>query len=158
MSSFFKNNYDYLWFVDTDVLPPQTALSRLILKRKDIIAGLCLLGINVDGNLRVMPNVYENKENCFRPIALNDVLNDHLTEIYCAGFGCVLISRNVFKSIEIRYYQDSMAGEDMAFFVDAKEKGFRTFADNSVKCTHLVFPAGDPRNSKFMFESYEKRV
>jgi len=155
-----KKNYDYLWFVDINTLPPPTALSRLILKRKDIIAGISLQGMNIDGNLKVMPNVYEfdKKEKCFRPVVLNEVLNDHINEISCANFGCVLISRKVLENIEIRYYEDSMAGEDIAFFVDAKEKGFRTFADNSVKCTHLVFPPGDPRNSKFMFESYEKRV
>jgi GT2 family glycosyltransferase len=155
-----ENGYDYLLFVDTDVRPPKTALSKLLSTRKDVVAGLCLSNINISGTTRVMPCIYDfdDEEGYCRPMFLNHVLNNDIKEISCAGFGCTLATRKVLEKVGIRYYEKSMAGEDIAFFIDAREAGFRAFADNSVKCAHLVFPEGDPRNRKFMFETYEKGV
>lgn len=152
-----KNNYDYLLFVDTDVRPPPTGLSKLLANRKDVIAGVCLSPRNINGTSRVMPNVYDfaDEEGYCRPMFLPDVLNNNLIEVSCAGFGCTLIAKEVLEKVPLRYYKESMAGEDIAFFVDARENKFNTFADNSVKCRHLVFPPGDPRNRKFLFESHE---
>jgi len=152
------NGYDYVWFVDNDTLPPKDALSRLLSHGKDINAGICLMNMNVDGSSKVMPNVYRFDEGkkSIEPIPIGGVQDGSLMEVSAAGFGCVLLSSKVLSGIKLRYFEDSMAGEDMAFFQDAKEGGFSAFADTGVKCTHLVFPPGDPRNKKFMFDSYEK--
>jgi glycosyltransferase involved in cell wall biosynthesis len=152
-----SKGYDFLWFVDTDILPPKHALSKLIAGGKDVNAGLCLISMNVDGNSKVLPNAYKlDSAKMLIPLSFNDVQNNDSIEVSSAGFGCVLVSKNVLSEIAFRYFENSMAGEDIAFFSDAKEKGFASYADNSVKCAHLVFPPGDPRNTKFMFESYDR--
>ncbi|MBW2967092.1 glycosyltransferase family 2 protein [Candidatus Woesearchaeota archaeon] len=153
-----EKGYDYLWFVDTDVMPKKDALSSLLARRKDLIAGVCLSPRNINGTNRVMPNIYDfdDEEGYCRPMWLNEVMEKRLVEVSCAGFGCTLMTGKVMGDIKLRYYENSMAGEDIAYFVDAREKGFRTFADTGVRCSHLVFPPGDPRNRKFLFESYEK--
>jgi len=153
-----SKGYDYLWFVDNDVMPKSDALSRLLSHRKDMIAGVCLLPANVDGSTKVVPNIYviDQKDKGLTPVGLSEVMEDRVMDIASAGFGCVLVSRDVFEKIGIRYFENSMAGEDLAFFSDAREKGFSVFADSRVKCTHLVFPPGDPRNKRFMFDSYVK--
>jgi len=154
-----RKGYDYVWFVDTDVLPPQDALSRMLSDKKDITAGLCLVSVNVEGATKILPNVYRlGEEDCIVPLPLGDVMNDDVMEISCAGFGCVLLSSKVLAEVKFRFFQGSMAGEDIAFFNDARGKGFRSFADNSVKCAHRVFPPGDPRNKRFMFKEYDKGV
>ena len=151
-----KNNYDYLMFVDTDVILQPTALSKLMSNRKDVVAGICLSTFNVNGNHKVMPNVFILDKEVSKPLMLNEVLSGKLMEISHAGFGCALMTRNVLEKIGFRYFENQMAGEDIAFFTDAKQDGFGTFADTSVRCTHLIFPTGDPRNRKFMFDNYEK--
>ncbi|MBN1544767.1 glycosyltransferase family 2 protein [Candidatus Woesearchaeota archaeon] len=152
-----RKGYDYIWFVDTDVLPPQDALSRMISEGKDIVAGLCLVSVNVEGVTKILPNIYRpGRGECLVPFPIGDVMNDDVIEISCAGFGCVLLSSKVLEAVNFRFFQGSMAGEDMAFFNDAREKGFRSFADNGVKCMHRVFPPGDPRNKRFMFMEHEK--
>jgi hypothetical protein len=153
-----EKGYDYLWFVDTDVVPPPTALSKLLSDRKDVVAGLYLLPRNFNGISKILPIVqdFADEEGYCRPMGLTEVLNDNVIEVSCAGFGCTLATREVLEKVDLRYFEKSMAGEDTAFFVDVREAGFRTFADNSVKCAHRLFPPGDPRNRKLMFESYMK--
>ena len=151
-----KNNYDYLLFVDTDVILQQTALSKLLSNRKDVVAGVCLSTLNVNGNQKILPNIFNIDKQETRPVPLNEVMTGKITEISHAGFGCALMTHKVLEKTFFRFYENQMAGEDIAFFHDAKENGFKAFADTSVRCTHLIFPPGDPRNRKFMFENYEK--
>jgi hypothetical protein len=153
-----EKGYDYLFFVDTDVRPPKTALSKLLSARKDMITGIYLMNSNINGTRRIMASLYDfdDEEGYCRPVFMNDALNNDMKEISAAGFGCTLMTDAVLRKVEIRYYEKSMAGEDIAFYVDARAAGFRTFSDNSVKCAHVVYTPGDPRNRKFMFETYEK--
>lgn len=153
-----EKGYDYLWFVDTDVVPPPDALSRLLSDRKDVVAGVYLSPRNFNGVSKIMPIVqdFADEEGYCRPMGITEVLNDDVIEISCGGFGCTLSTREVLEKVDMRYFEKSMAGEDTAFFVDARDAGFRTFADNGVKCAHRLFPPGDPRNRKLMFESYMK--
>jgi hypothetical protein len=155
-----KNKYDYVLYIDTDVVPPPNALAKMLSDRKDVVAGLCLISSNLKGNVRIIPNTYDfdDEEGFCRPMVVQDVLNGQIREVSCAGFGCTMVTRKALEAVEFRFYEKSMAGEDIAFFVDARIKGFKTFADNSVKCVHVVFPPGDPRNRKFMFDTYEKGV
>ncbi|MBW2965224.1 hypothetical protein KY363_07240, partial [Candidatus Woesearchaeota archaeon] len=154
-----SKGYDHVWFVDTDIRPPPSSLSKLLADRKDIVTGLYLDWVNIEGKNRVMPIVYDftdENEYC-RPMWLNDVVGkEGLMEIFFAGFGCTLATRKVIEAVSVRFYKKSMSGEDLAFYVDARKAGFGTYADAGVKCPHLVLPSGDPRNRKFRFETYEK--
>ena len=149
-----SKGYDHVWFVDTDVIPPSHALSELMSAGKDINAGLCLMSTNVDGSMKAMPNAYkfDEKTNMLTPLTLGELDEDYPTETSAIGFGCVLLSSKVLSELKFRYFEESMAGEDIAFCTDAKEKGFRSFADSRVKCQHRIFPPGDPRNKKFIFD------
>jgi cellulose synthase/poly-beta-1,6-N-acetylglucosamine synthase-like glycosyltransferase len=146
--------YDYVWFVDTDVIPPKDALTRLLSSGKDINAGICLVSMNVDGSIKAMPNIYrfDGQTNMMAPLQPGSADEKRLEEISAAGFGCVLVSSKALSEVTFRYFAESMAGEDIAFFTDAKEKGLNAFADWTVRCAHLIFPPGDPRNKRFMFD------
>jgi GT2 family glycosyltransferase len=153
-----EKGYDFVWFVDADVLPQPDALSRLLSAGKAVNAGVCLMSLNAEGNAKVLPNIFKfnDAEKVLEPLSLGEMQGSSLIEVSAAGFGCMLLSSKVISSVKFRYFEDSMAGEDIAFCTDAKELGFPAFADTSVRCTHLVFPPGDPRNKRFMFDSYEK--
>ncbi|MBI4737992.1 glycosyltransferase [Candidatus Woesearchaeota archaeon] len=152
------HEYEYLFFVDTDVVIPPFALSRLLKRNKDIVSGVVLTNMKLNGVNIIAPCIYDfGGEETVRVIDISEVLPNRFIKIYTAGFGCALISRKVLETVEIDYNKKSMAGEDVMFFVNAKNHGFETFADTAVKCAHILHPLGDKRNEKYRFEPYMKR-
>ncbi len=142
--------YAYLWFVDADVRPPKSALSKLISDNKDLVAGVYLITAKVNGRLHILPCAYafEKKRGYCRQLSCAEVKGSGMISIAIAGLGCALISRKVLKEISFRKFEEG-GGEDAAFFIDCNRAGFETFLDKSVTCAHLVFPPGDARNKKF---------
>jgi len=50
----------------------------------------------------------------------------------------------------LRTFNNSQTGgEDMAFYVDARAKGFKTMANTFVKCLHMPYPKDDKRAKLF---------
>jgi len=154
---FLAHDYDYLLFVDTDVLLPKDALSKLLSDSKDVVGGVYLTRQLLMGKLFILPVVadFSSDPKCCRPMMLPEAMNDDVKEVAWIGFGCMLISRKVLEKVSMRYYEKSMSGEDVAFCVDSRAAGFRVFADFSVKCTHELFPPGDARNKELRFDSHE---
>lgn len=146
-----ERNYDYLLFLDTDIIPPEDVIIRLLSHKKYIVTGVYPGLMKIQGKVRIAPVIYEfsQKKDYFKPIAINAVLDDEFKEIAACGFGCVLISKRVLEKVRLRYNKELGSGEDIPFCRDARELcGFQTFVDTSIKCTHvqkdrdLDFPAG----------------
>lgn len=146
-----EKKYDYLLFLDTDVLPPSDIIPRLLAHNKDIITGIYLGTLNRKGKTLQAPVIYDfsHRKDYFKPIPLNDVLGNNILEIAACGFGCSLISRAVLEKVKLRYNKTLGSGEDIPFCRDARElHNFKIYTDTSIKCTHmqpnkdLDFPAG----------------
>ncbi len=155
-----QKKYDYLLFLDTDILPPEDIIPRLLSHKKDIITGTYLGAMKIQGKIRQAPVIYDfsHKKDYFKPVPLNDVLGESVREIAACGFGCILISRAVLEKVQLRYNKELGSGEDIPFCRDARElHSFKTFVDTSIKCTHmqkerdLNFPAG-VANFSFVYE------
>ena len=60
-------------------------------------------------------------------------------KVHAAGFGCVLIHRSVFESLEKPWFKfiDKTCSEDFFFFVNAQEKGFEVWAQPTLKLGHI---------------------
>lgn len=60
-----------------------------------------------------------------------------------AGFGCVLIHRNVIEVMDYPYFKfvPGKCSEDFYFFVTAREKGFQLWADPRLDIKHIGQPA-----------------
>ena len=149
-----KDGYDYLFFLDTDLMIPSKTLKKLVEADKDIIVGVYLATMKVGGKAGVFPVLYDFADKGKARLMLHqEVIDDKVIEINASGLGCCLISKKVLEKINFRYFKESKSGEDVAFFVDAREKfGFKAFANTSVKCLHMVYPPGDIRNNKFKFK------
>jgi len=59
-----------------------------------------------------------------------------------AGFGCVLIHREVLEVMDYPYFQfiPGECSEDFYFFVNAREKGFKLWAEPTLDLRHIGTP------------------
>ena len=134
-----KMQGDYLFFLDSDVIPPIDAITRLVEHKKDIVCGL-----------------YFQKQSPFFPVIFNkseaggryDVKmwyeKNKLIEVYSAGLGCCLIKREVFEKIGAPWFKFTTGwgevmreSEDHYFFRRAREKGYKIYCDTLITCGHM---------------------
>jgi len=155
---FMERDHEYLFFLDSDVIAPNDIIQKLMKYEKDICAGLYLGGTSIQGQVRIMPVVFlfhDKEKNLVKIPSRDEVAGDDLVEAAAAGLGCTLVKREVMKDLTFRNIGAStVGGEDAAFYKDAREKGFGCFVDYGVKCFHMTYPRGDPRNNQYRFQSY----
>lgn len=154
---FLDSNNDYLLFLDSDVIAPNDIIQRLLDHDKDICAGIYLGGTTIQGKVRIMPVVFlfhDKEKNLVRIPSRNEVAGNDFVEAAAAGLGCTLISRGVLENITFRNIgRSTTGGEDAAFYKDARENSHDCFVDYGVKCFHMTYPQGDPRNNLYRFET-----
>lgn len=141
--------YDYVFWVDADIILPTDILCGLLGDEKDIVTGyylkkneqqrICeLFGVN--------PADREGK-------ALSNILEQDLPPtvgiygIKACGFGCTLVKTEVFKKylehfegelcFDYIWKKNEMCSEDIYFCKKAEEIGYQTFVDTRYKCGHI---------------------
>jgi hypothetical protein len=142
-----KIDYDYLMWIDADILftPPQ--LARLLGHGKDIVSGLYLM----DGGSRfaTVTNWDEEhfiKNGSFNFLSAQDIEGKGgLIDVSYTGMGFMLVRKGVFESLEYPWFKPiekqigSMVDftmEDVAFCLRAKEKGYKILIDPEVRVGH----------------------
>ena len=98
VKEFLNQDYDYLFFVDSDTVPPIDAVKKLLAAKKKIISGVtCNLKLCEDGLLRPAPMVmrYEdpkNPDDGLLPISKRSGVE----EVDGFGMSCCMIHKSVF--------------------------------------------------------------
>lgn len=114
---------DYIFFLDSDMLFPSTALFRLLLHRKDIVGATY--------TKRVAPFGILGTQLTEQPA----VLSGDLLEMQRIPTGCLLIKMDVFEKLSKPYFRfevdadGAIVGEDYVFCDRAREAGFRIWCD-----------------------------
>jgi glycosyltransferase involved in cell wall biosynthesis len=141
-------NFDYVMFIDDDVLVPFDAWARLKSHDKHIVAGWTVI--------RGYP--YLNMFFRFKDGGLknyNDLPIDtkELTKVDAIGCSCVLIKCDVFKQIPPPYFVTGTHNtEDIYFCMKARDyvKDLEIYVDPLVKTPHmLAMEAVTPENRAF---------
>lgn len=146
-----KNGYDYVFFIDSDVIVPPGALYVLQSLKTDVATGVYLNGFELGGKVVIAPMLFKDLGggNC-QLYTYEGVAFPQVFEIGAAGLGCTLASKKVLEKVEFRTFKpDSSGGEDMAFYVDARAKGFKAMVHTGVKCVHRTVPKDDPQARLF---------
>jgi hypothetical protein len=133
--------YDWLFSLEQDVMPAPDTLQRLLSHGRDIVTGVVRTPLPWNGNetdVRMLPMAYVPHPRdpaglAYAPEA--ELARPQLLRIAAAGLGCALISRRALERIRFRW--EGSAFDDMAFFNDARNAGFKSWCDTSVQPTHL---------------------
>lgn len=144
-------NFQWLLFLDDDVVPPGDVFFRLAAHNHDIVSGLyyrrqepicpVAMAFNTEGKPQWVTTW--NPPNC-------------LLEVDLVGAGCLLIHRRVLERMGAPWFiweigkvkpdspdsseQPKAIGamsEDFTFCMNAKRAGFKVHLDTSVRCEHV---------------------
>ena len=113
---FLDNEYDYLFFADTDVIIPPNTLSKLLKHNKDLVTGIYVSNMVIKRSeeeikrdvpaTTIVPCVFgkAGSEEEVRLVGFHQVKDDKLIKIYAAGLGCCLIKRKIVEKINFRVF------------------------------------------------------
>lgn len=143
------NSFDYIFWIDADMILPNDILVGLLKDDKDIVCGyymkkiegsrICeLFGVNpADSTGQSLSNILEQD---LPPTS-------GIYAIKACGFGCTLTKVDVFKKLseehpddlwfEYIYHKNEMCSEDIWFCKRAEQSGFVTYVDTRYKCGHV---------------------
>lgn len=132
-----ENGYDYIFWVDDDIILPENALTRLLSHNKDIVAGVYLY--KVIGNKKAVAKRYiPNKDDTYEDIEISEIkAHKDLMKVDGFGFGCVLTKTEIFNKIQYPYFIYTLEmGEDIYFCRKAINSGYELYLDTEILCGH----------------------
>lgn len=143
-----KLDYDYIMWIDSDIIFKPDQFFKLLKHEKDIVGGLYLM----DGGTQfpVIKNWDESffeKNGRFEFLTPLDISGkSNLEEIVYTGFGFLLVKKGVFEKItypwfEPRFFNFSnnvvdFCSEDVGFCLKAREAGFKIHVDPTIIVGH----------------------
>lgn len=142
-----KIDYDYLMWIDSDIVFRPEDFYRLLKHGKDICAGLYMM----DGgkNFAVVEDwdtEFFKKNGYFRFMDADRAKKvNGLLEVDYSGFGWMLIKKGVFESLEYPWFQPvfhtigecyDFSSEDVSFCKRIKEKGYKIHVDTTIRVGH----------------------
>lgn len=133
-----QDKYDYIFFLDSDMTYPQTAIIDLLKHKKDIVGGLYYRRKSPH-----YPVHFKSFKNMGSSETAERFENNKLTKVQASGFGGVLIKTDIFRQIEFPYFKvdyikgKCLYGEDIYFCKKIKNK-FDFWIDPSVKYGHIT--------------------
>lgn len=141
-----KHKFQWLLFIDDDVLFPADVFFRLSRHNLDIVSGLYFR--RNEPLFPVMLKTDGTQSSWVTKFTPNSVL-----EVDMVGAGCLLINRKVLESIQKPWFewlcdkddlpQYEKVSEDFAFCRKAKRSGFKIHVDTSVECMHAGYGRTD---------------
>lgn len=141
---FLEKGYEYLLFIDTDVLVPENTIEELMKCNSDISSGIYLGNQVVKGKIMLLPTIYKFKtETIAKTVPIKNIIPNQIFDIMVCGLGCTLIKKRVLEKVSFHGLGVSKTDkEDVAFCLDARKQGFTIKANTSVKCGHYTRISG----------------
>lgn len=143
--------FEYLFFLDDDVIPPPDTLPRLIQHNRDIVCGMYFR--RQEPLYPVMMKEIEGKGTQW----IAEFAPNSLVEADLVGCGCMLIKRKVLEIMDPPWFvwkcdpfrfpnvpQFERCSEDYDFCRKARKLGFKLYVDTSIKCLHAGLGVATP--------------
>lgn len=138
--------WEWLYFLDDDVIPPNDVLIKLMSHNKPIVSG-----VYYRRYAPLAPVMLLESENGSGPQWITQYPENSLIKVDYVGSGCLLIHRSVLESLpplsnrchwfEWRCDRTDLThlektSEDFTFCKHARNHGFEIFVDTSIQCIH----------------------
>jgi len=140
-------DYDYLFSLEQDVIPPRDILERFLKHKKPLITGIYFNhNIMPDSSRKLIPLAYRlTDEKTLEMQPLNEIEygSNQLIPVISAGLGCLLIHKSILEKVKFRH-ENGPAFDDRFFFIDCYKQKIQPYADTSLKCRHLILNRPHP--------------
>jgi len=159
-----SQNYDYIFFMDTDMVFPSGVLERFIEladNREVVIGGL----YNHRKDYRIHAYKWDIDKQEYRSISghidEDFDLNTDLYRVDALGTGCMLIPTSIFSKLEFPYFQYKYEdgkrwSEDMYFCRKLNKLNIPIYVDTNTVCGHLqMFVIYQADRVNFQISDYE---
>lgn len=144
-----ENGFDYLLFIDDDVVPPVDVVPRLLSHQVNVVGGIYRQKMLPHDWCMFKAGTLPTGQHTKTPIAPNN----NLVEVDYIGAGCLMIHRSVFEMLQYPWFvwdltpaNPSGKSEDFYFTDLCKKNGIKVYADTAVQCLHecsaVLTPAG----------------
>lgn len=135
------NGYDYVLYVDSDMVFDADDLTRLLAHNVGICSGLYVTRDGSGRNVAYSKIITRRRFPFRKPELIEDKQVTGFASVRACGFGFCLIKTSVLKTM-FKYYKSLFepfkgVGEDVAFCIRARRIGFKTFIDRDVKLGHV---------------------
>lgn len=139
-----KMEADYVMWFDSDMtFAPDTMRQLLKTMEAHDDAGL-VSGVYFRRSAPYTPVIFDTFDIVDGKAVWTDYekdFDDSVVEVGGVGFGCVLVKSDVlidcFGKYETCFSPIAKVGEDLSFCWRARELGYKTYVDTSVKCGHV---------------------
>ena len=135
------NDYDYVLYVDSDMVFNAEDLKRLLAHQVGICSGLYVTRDGENKNVAYNKIITRRRFPYRAPKLIEDSSTSGFAPVAACGFGFCLIKCSVLKSM-FKHYKSLFepfkgVGEDIAFCIRARRLGYKTFIDRDVKLGHV---------------------
>lgn len=133
-----KENYDYLFNLDTDTILPENGIEKLMSFDKDQVGYLVHVYpkakwiyqppcVFKEGGFNM--NQKKDKDNGLQYYSWSWTYKykNKLRRVYASALGVLLVKRKVFKEVPFRSHPTFIWGEDLWYYAEAHEKGFEAY-------------------------------
>lgn len=140
-----EKKYDYLLFLDQDVILPKDSLTKLTSHNKKAICGIYFNNIvQPNGTVKLSSGVYKvipNSENeeglpSMEEISEQELFGENILEVVSCGGGCLIIHKDILE--KVRFNEELERFEDRHFCIDLFKKNIKLSCDPRVKCKHMI--------------------
>lgn len=141
-----KEDADWIFFLDSDMVPPSDILKKLVNMNVPIASGMAFKRtppFQPCFYTRVEINKETHKPYLESPI---DFPNEGILECQGVGMACCMIRREVWENCgeklsdklnQTWFFPYPGIGEDLSFCMRARRKGFKMFVDLSINVGHV---------------------
>ena len=134
-----KYKYDYLLHLESDIIPPQDVIERLMIHNLAIVSAMYMINFGSDSHL--MAQKIEDSGEIRETVTMKDgadlmMVDGKLKKVFSCGLGCVLIHKNILPKFKFRYEKGVSLAPDSYWSLDIDALGIAKYIDTSILATH----------------------
>ena len=140
-----KYGYEYVMFIESDLIPPKNIIDRLIRHCKDVVGAVYEIGFHGSLNNPRRPLLYYHHRDRDGKVSLKllpkeegvKMINQGVIKTPACGLGCTLISRDIMEKYEFKYAENSTLHSDMIFYWELWDDGVDVWVDTDIMIPHF---------------------